>query len=387
MSGFLTDADLEYTMNLPDNEFNAYIDVPDGHISDVGDEDKDETVETDESSQAISEAAVMNFIQMADAVRSGKVIYSQPKSDVSDNNTNEGAPSTREQQQQVKHRCKRGDYKFRKTDFVVQDTEWKGSLPPPPVEEMTPLKYYKIFMNDDVFELISEQPNIYALQKDSVSLQTSKNEMEQFVGILLHMGIIKMPSIHLYWSNECRYSPIADVMSRTRFFQLLQYFHVVNDQYLPEAKSNRDKLFKIHPLLYALQSSLKTLPPEEYQAVDEQIIPFRGRSGLKQCVRNKPHKWGYKSFTRAGASSMMYDFEIYVGKNTCSDRGLGLSGDIVLALTETLPEKQHFKVFADSWFSSIPLTIALKERGIEFCGTISTDRMGKCPLNTEVELR
>ncbi|XP_046986852.1 piggyBac transposable element-derived protein 3-like [Schistocerca americana] len=309
-------------MNLPDNEFNAYIGVPDEDISDVGDEDKDETVETDESSQPISEAAVLNFIQLvvkedgaeisaireeqeteydfpkADAVRSGEVIDSQPKPGVSDNNTNEGAPSTREQQQQqqqqVKHRCKRSDYKFRKTDFVVQDTEWKGSLPPPPVEEMTHLHYYKIFMNDDVFELIAEQSNIYALQKDSVSLQPSKNEMEQFVGILLHMGIIKMPSIHLYWSNECRYSPIADVMSRTRFFQLLRYFHVVNNQDLPEANSNSDKLFKIRPLLSALQSSLKTLPPEEYQAVDEQIIPFKGRSGLKQFVRNKPHKWGYK---------------------------------------------------------------------------------------------
>ncbi|XP_049862590.1 piggyBac transposable element-derived protein 2-like isoform X3 [Schistocerca gregaria] len=331
-----------------------------------------------------AEDTLRYHVKEADAVRSGKVIDSQPKSNVSDNNTNEGAPSTREQQQQqVKHRCKRSDYKFRKTDFVVQDTERKGSLPPPPVEEMTPLQYYKKFLNYDVFELIAEQSNIYALQKDSVSLQTSKNEMEQFVGILLHMGIIKMPSIHLYWLNECRSSPIADVMSRTRFFQLLRYFHVDNTQ----ANSNCDKLFKILPLLSALQSSLKTLPPEEYQAVDEQIIQFKGRSGLKQYIRNKPHKWGYRSFMRVGASGMMYDFEIYVGKNTCSDRGLGLSGDIVLALTETLPEKQHFKVFADSWFSSIPLAIALKERGIEFCGTIRTDRMGKCPLKTEAELK
>ncbi|XP_049762394.1 piggyBac transposable element-derived protein 3-like [Schistocerca cancellata] len=327
MSDFLTDADLEFIMNSPDNEFNAYIDVPDGDISDVGDEDKEETVEIDESSQAISEAAVMNLIQMADAVRSGKVIDSQPKSDVSDNNTNEGAPSTLEQQQQQ------------------QTQNGKDRFHHHQVEKMTPLQYYKIFMNDDVFELIAVQSNIYALRKDSVSLQTSKNEMEQFV---------------------------ADVMSRTRFFQLPWYFHVVNNQDLPEASSNRDKLFKIRPLLFALQSSLKTLPPEEYQAVDEQIIPFKGRSDLKQCVRNKPYNWGYKSFTRAGPSGMI-------------DTGLGLTGDIVLALTETLPEKQRFKVFADSWFSSIPLAIALKERGIEFCGTIRTDRMGKCPLKTEVE--
>ncbi|XP_049835116.1 piggyBac transposable element-derived protein 3-like [Schistocerca gregaria] len=304
----------------------------------VWDEDKDETVEIDESFPAISEAAVMNFIQIvekddgaeisaireeqetehgfpkADAVKSGKVIDSQPKSDVSDNNTNEGAPSAREQQQQqqqqIKHRCKRSDYKFRKTGFVVQDTDYKGSLPPPPVEERTPLQYYKIFINDDVFQLIAEQSNIYALQKDSVSLQTIKNEMEQFVGILLHMGVIKVPSIHLYWWNEFRYSPIVDVMSRTRFSQLLRYFNVVNNQDLPEANSNSDKLFKICPLLSALQPSLKTLPPEEYKAVDEQIIPFKGRSGLKQYVRNKPHKWGYKYFTRAGASGMMYDLNL-----------------------------------------------------------------------------
>ena len=143
-----------------------------------------------------------------------------PKSSITNGVPNEATSS----QQQVKKVCKRPEYKFRKIDFVCPDTEWLGSIPPPPKEKMTPLQYYKAFLNDDVFELIAEQSNIYALQKDGISLQTNKSELEQFVGILLQIGIVKMPSIHLYWSFECRYPPIADVMSRNRFFSITSLF-------------------------------------------------------------------------------------------------------------------------------------------------------------------
>jgi len=78
---------------------------------------------------------------------------------------------------------------------------------------------------------------------------------------------------------------------------------------------------------------------------------FKGRSHLKQYVRNKPHKWGFKVFTRTGASGLMYDFEIYQGKGTCPETGLGFSRDIVMALTSELPEGKNFKVYFDSWFS------------------------------------
>ncbi|KAL3183150.1 hypothetical protein MRX96_006920 [Rhipicephalus microplus] len=56
---------------------------------------------------------------------------------------------------------------------------------------------------------------------------------------------------------------------------------------------------------------MKAVAPEEWQSVDEQIIPFKGRSPLKQCMKSKPHNWGYKVFTRAGVSRIMHDFIIY----------------------------------------------------------------------------
>ena len=84
----------------------------------------------------------------------------------------------------------------------------------------------------------------------------------------------------------------------------------------------------------------------EYNSVDELIIPFKGRSSLKQYVRNKPHKWGIKVFARAGSSGIVYDFEEYVGKGTVKNVSpLGISGDIVLRLVDGLPKGQNYSVY------------------------------------------
>ena len=50
--------------------------------------------------------------------------------------------------------------------------------------------------------------------------------------------------------------------------------------------------------------------PEEYNSIDKQIILFRGRSSLRHYMPNKPHKWGFKVFSRNGTSCILYDFEL-----------------------------------------------------------------------------
>lgn len=253
---------------------------------------------------------------------------------------------------------------------------------------MSPLEYFKLFFTEDIFSLISEQSNFYFLQKYGKILNSSQEEYKKFIGIWLQMGIVQMPPMRLSSSRECRYPPVADIISRNRFFQLLQSFHLADNQkMLKPSDENFDKLYKVRPLLLAISNALNQIPPEEYNCVDEQIIPFKGRHVLKQYVRNKPHKWGYKVFTRAGQSGIMYAFAIYVGKNTCKDYGLGISGDIVISLVENVPTHQQFKVATDNWFSSLSLALALKERGILFVGTVRQDRIGGCCLKSEVELK
>ena len=64
-------------------------------------------------------------------------------------------------------------------------------------------------------------------------------EMKALLGVVILMGIIKLPSISLYWSkDEWFYQPaIAKVLPRDRFLELLQYFHV-SDPRTPPEQSN-----------------------------------------------------------------------------------------------------------------------------------------------------
>lgn len=183
---------------------------------------------------------------------------------------------------------------------------------------MTPYKYFKMFFfSNNIFDHLSKQTNLYTMQQTGVPINTTANEMEQFVGIHILSGIVKMPSYRMYWSDSCRFSPIADVMLRTRFDKLRSGIHLNdNSNMVPKEHPSYDPLFKIRPVLTLVKENLRDIPAEEHHSVDEMIVPFKGRSSLKQYNKSKPHKWGIKVFVRAGKSGMVYDFEVYVGKGT-----------------------------------------------------------------------
>lgn len=240
----------------------------------------------------------------------------------------------------------------------------------------SPLEYFKIFFDDNIINNIVDQTNLYSVQKKLVSVNTNYNEICNFFGILIISGIVNMPSYRMYWAQETRYPVIADVMSRNRFEKLRTYLHFNdNEKMKNRGDPDYDKLFKLRPFINALQENFSNIEPEEHNSIDEIIIPFKGRSSLKQYVKNKPHKWGIKVFARAGMSGIVYEFEIYVGKGTADKAELGISGDIVVKLCSNLPKNRNFKVYTDNWFSSYNLMVALKNLGILSVGTVRTNRL------------
>ena len=70
-----------------------------------------------------------------------------------------------------------------------------------------------------------------------------------------------------------------------------------------------DLSFKVRPLLNIVKENFRKIPKEENLCVDEQIIPCKGRSFMKQHIPKKPNHWGYKMFLLAGSESgICYDF-------------------------------------------------------------------------------
>lgn len=118
------------------------------------------------------------------------------------------------------------------------------------------------------------------------------------------------------------------------------------------------------------------------------MIAFKGKSKVKQYMRNKHHKWGFKLWARTGSEGLCHDFEVYQGASKERDgSGLSVSGDVVIDMTSKLEEGKNYKVFADNFFSSLKLVKALKAKGLWYVGTVRENRLQGCSLKAEKDLR
>lgn len=109
------------------------------------------------------------------------------------------------------------------------------------------------------------------------------------------MGYHKLPSARHYWSNDedLGVPLLKKGMSRNRFQFLKSIIHFCNND---EASSNKaDKGFKIRSLISLISNSYQRFGIfEENLSVDEMMIRYYGHNTLKQFIRNKPIRFGYK---------------------------------------------------------------------------------------------
>jgi hypothetical protein len=56
-------------------------------------------------------------------------------------------------------------------------------------------------------------------------------------------------------------------------------------------------------------------------------------------------------------------------------------------MCKSLPDGKNYKIFADNFFTSMPLLVKLKEKSFHFVGTVRANRLKGCDLKTEKELK
>ena len=138
-------------------------------------------------------------------------------------------------------------------------------------------------------------------------------EINQFLGVLILMGIVYIPEFRMYLADGSRFPEIADIISRQRLFEILYNMHFNDNTHaiLDRMDPNYDRLYKTRPLLKLIRKTCLSIEPEEQNCIDEQIIPFEGRNKLKQYLSNKPHKWDTIAFASCGISGITNDFCFY----------------------------------------------------------------------------
>lgn len=146
--------------------------------------------------------------------------------------------------------------------------------------------------------------------------------------------------------------------------------------------------------MYLIQISFQkfdSIPKTARLCVDEQMCSTKARHHLRQYMPNKPHKWGVKLFVLCNSFGYAYRFEVYNGAGDnvilpdCPD--LGASANVVVRLTQTVPDFQHHIVYFDNFYTSVPLLVYLRSRGIYSLGTVRAKRVPNCKLPLDKELK
>ncbi|CAF1222447.1 unnamed protein product [Rotaria sordida] len=148
----------------------------------------------------------------------------------------------------------------------IETVDFVDNMPPPPIrDELQPIDYFYFLFGKRSTTLLTNQPNLYAVQKNpNKPIRISETEMEHFIGILLMTGIYSFPKQRYFWSSDTRVESISSVMSRDRFLEIKKYLRATDNS----VQSNRtdinfDRANKVHPLLNIVKENFRKISKEE----------------------------------------------------------------------------------------------------------------------------
>lgn len=272
--------------------------------------------------------------------------------------------------------------------FQVSDSSFEH-----PDEVKTPFQYFKTLFTDEMIEHITHHTNLYSAQELGDPIKTSCEEIEDFLAMLLFMGVFNFPAMEDYWHGASRFDLIAHIMSRNRFQQLRRFIHFNDNE---QCNDSPDRFYKIRPLFDMLRQQCLQIPSTYKHSVDEVMVAYKGtRAGtLRQYIANKPDKWGFKLFCRASSSGIIHDMLLYQGASTFfnvdlseQEQELLLGAKVVTTLCKTIALPRVSVVYFDNYFTSFKLIQNVHSAlGVKCIGTVRQNRTGGAPLMTDKEL-
>ena len=97
-----------------------------------------------------------------------------------------------------------------------------------------------------------------------------------------------------------------------------KYLHLADNSITAENKASQpDRLAKIRPFLNLLRTNFHSnYQPNRFLTVDEDMCKFKGRSPMKQYMKAKIIKWGYKIWKLCDSTSgYTINLGVYTGAN------------------------------------------------------------------------
>ena len=241
------------------------------------------------------------------------------------------------------------------------------------------LNYFQLFVSNQIIEKIAVYTASNARHKGQANFNPpSVDEIKAFFGLYIATNdFIVTPSDHrLFIQDETKWlfhTPRFRTVFTRKHFEEIKCFIHFSDPYdvIPDRSSpDYDPLYKTGPFINHLQEKFKSLwTPKPQISIDEAMVSFKGRLRTKQFISNKPVRFGIKLWKLCeSATGYCYKFDVYMRKSKDADDPLPLrrSAAISMNLVKGL-EHKNYDVYMDNYHTSVPLFLALADKGIGGC--------------------
>ena len=243
-------------------------------------------------------------------------------------------------------------------------------------ERSNALDYLQLLWPESLTSLITLETNRYAQQKMRPNwVDVTVDETWTFLGILILMGIHRLPRINNYWSKDSLLgvSPIQEAMRLKRFWAIWSNLHLVDNE---KVDRSGGPYRKVKPVLDVLSETfLKQYSPSQELSVDESMIKYKGRCKGKVRMPKKPIKLGYKVWCcSCSCCGYLCSFQLYEGKPVDPDTGKkvaekGLVNRVVSELVAPF-SGMNYVLYCDNFYTNGPLIDMLYKEKIYVVGTI-----------------
>lgn len=265
-------------------------------------------------------------------------------------------------------------------------TKQEGFLVPIPVD-ISPMFFFNLLVDVVFLEDIVKATNNYALEMFCGPNTTpgsrihrwkdiTVDDIKVFFGLLLLMGINKLPRFQDYWKvNKLFSSVFPKFMARDKF---LLIFRCLNCEPRPDP-NNRSS--KVQFLIDYFNNKMDSVYyPQKKLCIDEGMVLWRGRLYFRQYIKGKRHKYGIKLYSLCDPHGLIIRFFMYCGQ--LDDLGgVGHAANVVLKLMQGKLNCGH-SLFMDNYYNSVPLALQLLQLDTYCTGTIQLVRR-YLPLNVK----
>ncbi|KAK6302537.1 hypothetical protein J4Q44_G00268920 [Coregonus suidteri] len=253
----------------------------------------------------------------------------------------------------------------------------------------TVLELFQLFFSNDVVDTLCSNTNKNAKRRQEQGIKepwkpVSVEEMYNYLSIVIYMGLLNVHTVSDYWVPNRLYGiPFCrTVMTMTRFRAITYSLHMSDPAEEEENDKNKgtaeyDQLMRIKPLKDQILEACRAFyHPFQNLSIDERMVHSKARHSLKQYIKSKPYRYGFKVYVLADSrNGYTCDFSVFVGKNP-SASGKGECYDAVMDLLNVPHLGTGYHIYLDNYFTSATLFRDLYNKKLGACGTIRENRVG-----------